>query len=98
MASDSNTTAASAVTDQLVSITLTQAELAGEIGRRLHDLIYRHYLVIDLDALFVKPFRARLFTDGCHYVGVGKLIDAGNLFGALNHRRLRLTQVKISGG
>ncbi len=70
------------ITDQLQPIALTQRELAGEIGRRIHDLIYRHYMVLDFEVSFIEPFRTRPFTDNYHYIGVGKLIDAGSRFGA----------------
>lgn len=70
------------ITDQLQPIALTQPALGGEIGRRLTDLIEKHFMVLDIDVPFVEPFRARPFTKDWHYVGVGKLIDAGSLFGA----------------
>ncbi len=69
-------------TDQLRPITLKQTELSGEIGRRINDLIYKNYMVLDLDNFFTEPFRVRPFTDNYHYVGVGKVIDAGSLFSA----------------
>lgn len=68
------------VSDALNPVTLKQAELSGEIGRRIQDLIYRNYMVLDLDGTFLTPFRTRPFADGWHYVGVGKVIDAGSLF------------------
>ena len=70
------------VTDTLQPISLKQAELSGEIGRRIHDLIHRNYMALDLDGTFLTPFRTRPFTDGWHYIGVGKVIDAGSLFSA----------------
>jgi DUF1680 family protein len=68
--------------DALQPITLNQTELAGEIGRRISDLAYKNYMALDLDGHFVEPFRARPFTAPSHYVGVGKVIDAGSLFAA----------------
>ena len=68
--------------DELQPVTLKQAELAGEIGRRINDLIYKNFMVLDLDGFFIAPFRSRPFTDDYHYVGVGKVIDAGSLFAA----------------
>ena len=63
-------------------VTLKKAELAGEIGRRIDDLIYKNYMALDIDGFFVAPFRLRPFTDDYHYVGAGKVIDAGSLFAA----------------
>ena len=68
--------------DMLQPITLKQTELGGEIGRRINDLIYKHYMAINLDSQFIEPFQLRPFTDGRHYIGVGKAIDAGSLFSA----------------
>ena len=70
------------VGDALQPVTLKQAGLSGEIGRRINDLIYKNYMALDLDRDFVEPFRSRPFTGGTHYVGVGKVIDAGSLFSA----------------
>lgn len=70
------------VTDALQPVTLRQEGLAGEIGRRINDLIYTNFMALDADNFFVAPFRARPFTNGYHYVGVGKVIDAGSLFAA----------------
>lgn len=70
------------VSDKLQPVTLNQTELSGEIGRRINDLIYKNFMKIDIDTFFTEPFRARPFTDNYHYVGVGKVIDAGSLFTA----------------
>ena len=70
------------IIDLLQPITLKQTELSGEIGRRITDLANQNYLALDLDHDFVEPFRSRPFTEGHHYVGVGKVIDAGSLFAA----------------
>ena len=68
------------VRDKLQPVTLTQTELSGEIGRRIHDLIYQNYMALDFDGSFLDPFRTRPFSEGWHYIGVGKVIDAGSLF------------------
>lgn len=68
--------------DRMLPVTLKKADLAGEIGRRIDDLIYKNYLALDIDGFFVAPFRLRPFTDDYHYVGAGKVIDAGSLFAA----------------
>jgi DUF1680 family protein len=68
--------------DKLHAITLRRPELSGEIGRRIDDLIYKNFMVLDLERDFLAPFRERPFTDDYHYVGVGKVIDAGSLFAA----------------
>ncbi len=84
--------------DTLRPITLRQTELSGEIGRRLNDLIYRNYMALDLDHHFIEPFQSRPFTEGNHYIGVGKVIDAGSLFAAytddpkVNERTSRLIE------
>ena len=70
------------VTDILQPITLKQSELSGEIGRRINDLVYRNYMELELGGTFIEPFQSRPFNDGNHYVGVGKVIDAGSLFTA----------------
>lgn len=69
-------------TDKLQPVMLKEPELSGEIGRRIRDLIYKNYMVLDSDGFFIAPFRLRPFTDDYHYIGVGKVIDAGSLFSA----------------
>jgi len=76
------TAVAPQVLDALQPITLTRADLSGEIGRRVNDLAYQNYLALELERDFIEPFLARPFTEGYHYVGVGKVIDAGSLFAA----------------
>lgn len=71
---------APAVADVLQPVPLRQAELSGEIGRRLGDLIQTNFFALDLDGTFVRPFQTRPFTNGSHYVGVGKVIGAGSLY------------------
>ena len=68
--------------DKLRPVALKQSELGGEIGRRIADLIYKNFMVLDIDGVFVAPFRLRPFTDDYHYVGAGKVVDAGSLFAA----------------
>jgi hypothetical protein len=68
--------------DKIKPVTLKQTELGGEIGRRINDLIYKNYMVLDIDSFYVSPFKVRPFTNNYHYVGVGKVIDAGSLFAA----------------
>ena len=70
------------IADTLQPITLKQSELSGEIGRRINDLVYTNFMALDADGFFIAPFRSRPFTNGHHYVGVGKVIDAGSLFAA----------------
>jgi DUF1680 family protein len=70
------------VVDRLQPVRLTQAELSGEIGRRIDDLIYKNYMVLNLDRDFLDPFRQRPPTTGRRYVGVGKVIDAASKFAA----------------
>lgn len=68
--------------DKLQPVTLKQTELSGEIGRRINDLIYKNFMALPADSFFITPFQVRPFTDDYHYVGVGKVIDAGSLFAA----------------
>jgi uncharacterized protein len=70
------------VADSLQSVRLTESELSGEIGRRIHDLVYNNYMAINLDRDFLDPFRTRPPADGWRYIGVGKVIDAGSRFAA----------------
>ena len=70
------------VTDILQPLPLSQAELSGEIARRVDDLIRNNFMALNLENDFVEPFRSRPFTEGLHYIGVGKVIDAASLFAA----------------
>ncbi len=51
-----------------------QVHLDGEIGRRITATIEANLLALDVDAVFLQPFRQRDRTEG--YIGLGKLIDA----------------------
>ncbi len=72
------------VPDRLCRVTLNQQELGGEIDRRIKNLIYQNYMVIDLDGKWLDHFRHR--TDRGDqsrvYYGIGKVFDAGSLFAA----------------
>ena len=72
------------VSDKLQRVTLNEEELGGEIDRRIHNLIYRNFMVVDLDGKWLDHFRDR--TDragrGHVYYGIGKVFDAGSLFSA----------------
>ena len=68
--------------DILQPLPLRQAELCGEIGRRVADLIHGNFMALNLEKDFVEPFRSRPFMGGIHYIGVGKVIDAASLFAA----------------
>ncbi len=70
--------------DVLKRITLTRSELGGELNRRIEDLIYKNYMVLDLDANWLNHFRNREVrgTKNFTYYGIGKVIDAGSLFAA----------------
>ena len=70
------------VVDALRPVRLEQPELSGEIGRRIDDLIYKNYMVLDLQRDFLDPFRKRPPAKGGRYIGVGKVIDAGSMFAA----------------
>ena len=70
------------VVDALQPVRLTRSELSGEIGRRINDLIYKNYMVLDLERDFLDPFRNRSATKQRQYIGIGKVIDAGSKFTA----------------
>src|SRR5262245_61594765 len=66
--------------DNLHRVRLTHSELSGEVARRINDLIYSNYMVLNFEQDFLEPFRKRPLKQG--YIGVGKLIDAGSIFAA----------------
>ena len=70
--------------DKLCRVTLNQQELGGEIDRRIKNLIYQNYMVVDLDGKWLDHFRDRTDRgEQSHvYYGVGKVFDAGSLFTA----------------
>ena len=73
------------VRDALQPVTLDKSELSGEIGRRIDDLIYKNFMVIDLEEKFLDPFRKRPPLPAAkpwRYIGVGKVIAAGSRFAA----------------
>ncbi|MGA2496961.1 MAG: beta-L-arabinofuranosidase domain-containing protein [Tepidisphaeraceae bacterium] len=72
------------VPDRLCRVTLNQQELGGEIDRRIRNLIYQNYMVIDLDGGWLNHFRNRTDRGGQSHVyyGIGKVFDAGSLFAA----------------
>ena len=72
------------VPDKLGRVTLNQRELGGEIDRRIQNLVYSNYMVIDLDGKWLNHFRNRTARGGQQYVyyGIGKVFDAGSLFAA----------------
>jgi DUF1680 family protein len=69
--------------DKLTPVRLTHREMGGgELDRRIMDLTYKNYMVLDLDRDWLDKFRNR--TDrgdaGGVYYGIGKVLDAGSLF------------------
>jgi hypothetical protein len=72
------------VPDKLSRVTLNQQELGGEIDRRIRNLIYQNYMVVDLDGKWLNHFRNRTDRGGRSHVyyGIGKVLDAGSLFAA----------------
>jgi len=76
---------AALVRDALHPVVLNKTELSGEIGRRIDDLIYKNFMVIDLEQKFLEPFRQRPPLPDkkpWRYIGVGKVIAAGSRFAA----------------
>ncbi|MBI5686779.1 MAG: glycoside hydrolase family 127 protein [Verrucomicrobia bacterium] len=72
------------VPDKLCRVTLNGQELGGEIDRRLRNLIYQNYMVVDLDGRWLDHFRNRTDRAGraSVYYGIGKVFDASSLFSA----------------
>jgi len=72
------------VPDKLCRVTLNAEELGGEIDRRVRNLVYQNYMVVDLDGKWLNHFRNRTDRgDRSHvYYGIGKVFDAGSLFAA----------------
>ncbi|MBR5627163.1 MAG: glycoside hydrolase family 127 protein, partial [Thermoguttaceae bacterium] len=70
------------IPDKLERVILDGRELGGEINRRICDLIYKNYMVLDLDKDWIDHFRNREDRHDAIgvYYGVGKVIDAGTLF------------------
>ena len=69
--------------DKLISERLTHEEMTGgEIDRRIMDLIYKNYMVLDLDRDWLDKFRNRTDRGDTRnvYYGIGKVLDAGSLF------------------
>lgn len=72
------------VPDKLNRVILNQRELGGEIDRRIRNLVYSNYMVLDLDGKWLNHFRHRTDrgTQSHVYYGLGKVFDAGSLFAA----------------
>jgi uncharacterized protein len=71
------------IVDKLISARLTQPEMTGgEIDRRIMDLVYKNYMVLDLDRDWLDKFRNRTARGNTInvYYGIGKVLDAGSLF------------------
>ena len=68
--------------DSLLRETLRSGELGGELDRRIRDLIFKNYMVVNLDRDWLDHFRHRTDRNGGGhiYYGIGKVIDAGSLF------------------
>jgi len=70
------------VADKLERVILSQDELSGELNRRISDLVYKNYMVLDLDRDWLDYFRNRTDRNEANgvYYGIGKVMDAGALF------------------
>lgn len=70
--------------DKLCRVTLNQQELGGELDRRIRNLVYQNYMVVDLDRKWLDHFRNRTDRGGKSHVyyGIGKVLDAGSLMAA----------------
>ena len=68
--------------DKLIPVGLVHRELAGELDRRIMDLIAKNYLVLNLDRDWLDKFKQRTDRGDKRnvYYGIGKVLDAGSLF------------------
>lgn len=64
----------------LLPVNIREVKVRGEIGRRIDATVSANLLGIDVDSVFLQPFRERNRPDG--YIGLGKLIDATVRFAA----------------
>jgi hypothetical protein len=65
---------ATAASDKLTPLALDQVQVAGELGRRIQITVENSLLNLDVDTLFLRPFREKKTKSG--YTGLGMLIDA----------------------
>jgi DUF1680 family protein len=66
--------------DAMAPIGLDEIRIAGEIGRRIDLTVNKNLLTLDVENVFLAPFRLRNQPSG--YIGLGKLIDATVRFAA----------------
>jgi DUF1680 family protein len=69
--------------DKLIPARLTHREMTGgEIDRRIMDLIYSNFMVLNLDRDWLDKFKDRTDRGDTRnvYYGIGKVLDAGSLF------------------
>ena len=66
--------------DAMTPLDLRQVKVGGEIGRRVDMTVSANLLSLDVDKVFLQPFRERNQPSG--YIGLGKLIDATVRFAA----------------
>ncbi len=59
---------------ELQQIPLDAVKVGGEIGRRITITIYNNCMVLDIDGVFLKPFREKKACDD--FIGLGNTIDA----------------------
>ena len=71
------------IEDKLIPARLTHQEMTGgEIDRRILELVYKNYMVLNLDRDWLDKFKHRTARGNIQnvYYGIGKVLDAGNLF------------------
>lgn len=69
--------------DKLIPERLTHQEMTGgELDRRIMDLVYKNFMVVDLDRDWLDKFKNRTDRGDTRnvYYGIGKVLDAGSLF------------------
>lgn len=60
--------------DKLIPLDMREVHVAGEIGRRIDNTIKNNLLSLDIDNVFLPPFRAKNSHE--NYIGLGKTLDA----------------------
>ena len=60
--------------DAMTPLDIREVQVGGEIGRRIDITVNANLLGLDVEKVFLQPFRERNQPNG--YIGLGKLIDA----------------------
>jgi DUF1680 family protein len=69
--------------DELIPVGLAHREMAGgEMGRRIMELVYKNFMVLNLDRDWLDKFKHRTDRGDTRnvYYGIGKVLEAASLF------------------